>query len=53
MQEKPKRIKFGFSEDKVPELMDQFFLLVHIKNPIVNEKELKSYARHAIEKGLS
>jgi hypothetical protein len=38
MQEKSKRIKFGFSEDKVPELMDQSFLLVHIKNIIVDER---------------
>lgn len=52
IQEKSKRIKFGFQEDKVPELMEQFFLLVHIKNPIVDEKELKNYARHAVEEGL-
>ncbi|KAJ6099548.1 hypothetical protein N7467_001083 [Penicillium canescens] len=52
IQEKSKRIKFGFQEDKVPELMEQFFLLVHIKNPIVDEKELKNYARRAVEEGL-
>ncbi|KAJ5770035.1 uncharacterized protein N7511_002086 [Penicillium nucicola] len=48
-----KRVKFGFQEDKVPELMEQFFLLVHIKNPVVDEEELKSHARNAVEEGLS
>ncbi|KAJ5096205.1 hypothetical protein NUU61_005561 [Penicillium alfredii] len=46
------RTKFAFQEDKVPALMDRFFYLVHIKNPIVDEESLRHDARKVIEDGL-
>lgn len=48
-----KGIKVPFQEDKVPELMERFFHLVHIKNPIVDQDKLRKNARTVVEDGLS
>ena len=48
------RMKFGrpnFREDEVNELVEKFISYVHIKNPILDIKTLKMYARRVVEDG--
>ncbi|KAJ5915452.1 hypothetical protein N7466_011385 [Penicillium verhagenii] len=52
-QSSKKLAKFPFQEDKVSHLMERFFQLVHIKNPILDPEELQEYSRIVIEDGLS
>lgn len=44
---------FDFEDSKVPELIERFFHLVHVKNPVVDPEELRKYARRVVEYGLS
>ncbi|KAJ6086191.1 hypothetical protein N7486_010472 [Penicillium sp. IBT 16267x] len=48
-----KGIKYPFQEEKVPNLLNRFFHLVHIKNPIIDQEELQKDARRVIEDGLN
>ncbi|KAJ5106612.1 hypothetical protein N7456_003287 [Penicillium angulare] len=48
-----KGVKATFQEDKVPALMERFFHMVHIRNPIVDQEDLQRNARIVLEDGLS
>ena len=48
-----KGVKATFQEDKVPELMERFFRLAHVKNPIIDHAELERNSRAVLEDGIS
>lgn len=42
----------GIDEDAIPDLVQKFLELVHVKNPILDTDTILSYAHHVAEEGL-